>query len=432
MDRQSSGIENEIYLGAYINIIRKRKKIILSIFSVFAVFAVLIGLITPKMYQATTLIMIMPSKAQGILTNENLSLGFDRKAEPSNYAAQKSIPTHEALLKTNVVLEKVIDRLELADSRGIKLSPPSIAGALVVKQTKDTNILELIAEAPDAKKAMELSSAWAQEYIKYNQEIIYGEVKGMGDLISDQFEIAKKKLEESEAQTRDFLNANKIDLMRKDLDSKKEVLINNKKGLSDLETVLNTNDNYLKEYKKELGKQKEFIVLTKTVSNGVLLQQNSGGANAADGVSKKLMTEEVNPIYRNLNSRAVDTEIEINIIRPKIEYMNNAIAAAEKETGELQNTLNQKEFELTQLYRQADIYRRTYNNLSTKIEDARIAKGLQLGEVKIVSPAIAPERSMHSRKMQNGMAICLFGLICGLSSAFLMDFFENLKKRAAR
>ena len=428
MDRQSSGIESEISLGAYINIIGKRKKIILSVFSVFAAVTVLMWIITPKMYKATTLIMIMPSKAQGILASDNIAIGFDHKSGPNNY----TIPTHEALLKTNVVLEKVIDRLDLKDVRGVKLNPSSIADALNVKQTKDTNILELTAEASSAKKAAELSNAWAQEYERYNQALISGQVKGTVDFVADQFEIAKQNLAEVEGKINDFKDKYKVDLMKAELDMKKAKLNRAKKELMDLEIILKTKEDSLKELRKEFAKQEKFIVVSKAITDDALWQKSSAEENASDMDKKKLKSEEINPIYRNLETRIVDTEIELNTLRPGLEYLRQSVIPCEKEIDELDKTINKKELELVQLNRQVEIYKKTYHNLSNKIEDARIAKAEQFGEVKMVSPALIPQYSTRSKKMQNCIAICFFGLVCGLSSAFIMEFFDNLKKGTGR
>lgn len=90
-------------------------------------------------------------------------------------------------------------------------------------------------------------------------------------------------------------------------------------------------------------------------------------------------------------------------------------------------TINQKEFELLQLNRQVEIYKRTYDNLSQKIEEARIVKAAQLGEVKIISPAIESRYPIGSKKRQNVAIAGVVGLMLGIFIAFFQEFWQKSK-----
>ena len=94
----------------------------------------------------------------------------------------------------------------------------------------------------------------------------------------------------------------------------------------------------------------------------------------------------------------------------------------------MEKTINQREFELTQLTRQVDIYKRTYDSLSAKIEEARIVKAIQLGEVKIVSPAIEPKHPIRPKKKQNVFISGIVGLMAGIFLAFFMEYWQFPKK----
>lgn len=420
MREKNPELEQEINLRDYIDVIIKRKKVILSIFFASVILASIASFMMPKVYQGTALIMITPSRVQNVLSLEQISL-----------AGQKptlSLETHKILMKSTVVINRIIDELQLVDGTGKGILPENLSKQLNVKNTKDTNILQLNAMADSPKRAQELANTWAQEYERYNQALITGEIKGTGDFVAGQFEIAKQNLIEAEEKVNDFKDKYKVDLMKAELDMKKTKLNESKKELMGLEIALKTKEDSLKELKKEFAKQEKFIVVSKAITDDALWQKSSKEESAGDLDKKKLKSEEINPIYRDLETRIVNTEIELNTLRPKFEYLKQSVISGEKEINELEKIVNQKELELVQLNRQVEIYKKTYDNLSNKIEDARIAKTAQLGDVKIVSPATESRQHISPNKRQNVIFAGMLSLMLGVFLAFFMEFLEKSKK----
>lgn len=395
--------DDEINLMDYIKVIIKRKKIILGIFIVCVAAAVVISLLKPKVYQSAASIMIIDQ-------------------EPKD-----SLSTQKVLLKSNAVLERVVNRLNLTDSSGSRLSPNDISGKLDVKEVKKTNVLRLEAKDLNPEAAKELANAWADEYIKYSQKLISGEVKSSGDFIASQFEIAKKNLSQAEGKVRDFKDKHRIDLMQAELEIKKGGLNSRKKELMALVFSLKTKKDSLKELQKEIATQDKFIIVSKAITDDALWQKEGGENNLGDFNKKKLRSEEINPIYQNLETRIVNTNIELNTLEPKVEYLKKSIALLEKEINELEKTISQNQFELTWLNRQADIYKKTYDNLSAKIESARITRVMVLGNVKDVSPAVKPKFPVEPKKRQMAAISAVLGLMLGIFIAFFVEFWEKNK-----
>ena len=422
--------EDEIDLRDCINVIVRKKKLILAVFFISVIIAILISLVMPKVYRATASIMITPSKMQAILSPQQYpfdSLNITKTTSTGAYITSKpAIPLsgHIILLKSNVVLERMINRLKLTD-----LTPGQLSKRLEVKEAKDTGVLQLEAEDNDSGRAKEIANAWAQEYIGYSQELILGDVKGTGEFITDQFEVVKQNLVRAEEAIKDFKNKYKIDLMRAELDIKKKKLNEYKNEVIDIEMSLNTQRDSLEEFKKEIEKQEKFIIVSKAITNDALWQKSEKDLSGLD--KKKLRSEEINPIYENLETEIVNTEISLNTLKQKREYLTNDIKQFQKDIDELEKTINQKEFESTQLNRQAEIYKRTYDGLSVKIEEARIAKAIQLGEVKIVSPAFKPEKPVWPNKLLNVAISAVVGLLIGIFLAFFAECWKKSEKTAS-
>jgi len=106
--------EDEIDLRSYIEVVVKRRKLIIGIFLAAVVLAAIVSLILPKIYQASASIMILPSKIQSALSPTRISLDTEETGQ-GEYIAQKptiSILTHKTLLRSNAVLQLVMNRLK--------------------------------------------------------------------------------------------------------------------------------------------------------------------------------------------------------------------------------------------------------------------------------------------------------------------------------
>lgn len=573
MDNQEYTTEDEINLRDYIKVLIKRKKIILVIFFICVITAAIMSLRIPRVYQAVASVMIMPSRVQTALSPTQISLDAKKETRTGEYFSQRpsiSLSTHKALLKSNVVLEEVIDKLKLTDKSGKALAAGSLSGKLNIEETKETNILQLEAEDNKPKIAKELANTWAQEYIKYSQRLISGEIKGSGDFIADQFEIARQNLTQAEKAVNDFnvkegLSLMKIELKEKQsklessyinihklefqLTEKKELLqkINEdiaamtkdgvwlgsfniksfprthfvKRGLSisqhslrrkTLETKLNLekteekHDNFINNFKIELLRQEvtnlrktllndksvlaEVTQLSKTTeanleSKGSLdrlknmqgpISQNLPDSTVWEILSLeerynffktrqqsleskvkqeevelktlektlfdyenklKTLDEDLNRAkanydfylgkFKSLENAKNSTELEIVDIKFQLSRLKELVKKIETEVRGLKKEINQKESRLTHLTRQVEIYKRTYDNLSAKIEDARIAKAVELGEVKVISPAIEPKSPIKPNKRQMVAISGIIGLFLGVFVAFFQEFWEKGK-----
>ncbi|MBT9130705.1 MAG: Tyrosine-protein kinase ptk [candidate division WS2 bacterium] len=420
--------EDEINLHNYIEVLIKRKKIILSVFFIFIITTAIVSLYLPKVYQSTTSIMITPSRVQALLSPADASLDIEgRTSAGVTLQPAISLSTHKTLLRASPVLEKVIDKLRLTDKLGQPLIFDDLIKRLNVKEITGTNILQLEAKDNDPKMAREITNAWAQEYIKYSGELISGTVKGAGDFVTEQFEIVLESLTRAEEKIKEFKNKYRLDLMQAELSIKKEKLKREKEELINSGIALKTKEDSLKELKKGIEGEEKFVIISKAITDDALWQKIDKEGRLGNLAEKKLMSENINPLYQDLKTRIVNIQIELNTLEARLGHLDKSVELTAKEIDELGRVIHQKEFELTQLTRQAEIYKRTYENLAVRIEEVRIAKAMELGEVKIVSPATEPKRPIYPRKMLNVSISGVLGLFLGVFVAFFQEFWKKGK-----
>ena len=221
--------EDEIDLRQYFDVIVKRKKLILIVFFVCTVLTAIVSVLSPKTYQATSSIMVLPSKIQTMLSPSRISLDFE-KTEQGKYMTETpkptiSISTHKTLLKSNTVLQKLMDRLKPTGTVDEELTIEELLQKLKVKQdAEETNVLQLVAKDRDPDKAKDTVNIWAEEYVKYSLELIGGEVLGSGEFVLEQFKRTEDDLAKADAAVKDFDVKERLSLMQIELKESKSQL----------------------------------------------------------------------------------------------------------------------------------------------------------------------------------------------------------------
>jgi len=414
--------EDEIDLREYIKVIIKRKKFILSFFSIAIILAAIIVSVTPKTYKATATIMITPSAIQSVFSPIKELGGGNAgdKASPWDI----SIATHVNLLKSNLVLERTIEKLNLKDRSGREMAIEDLARKLSIKKAIGESVIELEATDVDPQEASNIVNAWAEQYVEYSQELVMGEINGIGDFVMTQFEASQKDLLKAEEAVKDFRKSNKLDLMGAELRMKKGKLNGYKNELDGTGLAIKTNEETLHGLKEQIAKQKKYIILSKAITDDALWQMSSK-EDGLSGLDKKgLRSEDINPIYQDLETRIVNGEIEVNTLKAREELLNKSIGSLIGETKELDDDILQKNFDLVQLTRQVSIFKRSYDDFSNKIQESRMTKEAQFGEVKIVSPASLPSYPIGG-KMKKIFLAGIISLIGGLFLTFFVEFWQK-------
>jgi len=244
--------EDEIDLRKYFEVISRRKKLILSVFFISGIAAAIVSLCLPKIYKATSSIMVMPSKIQSVLSPTRISLDLGKgKTKEGEYIEQRptiSIPTHKALLRSSSVLERLMAKLKSGGILEEELVLEELAEQLGVENTENTNVLHLAVEDKKPGRAKEIATIWANEYVQYSSELIRGEVKGSGDFVFQQFKLAQDDLVKAEQAIEEFDVKERLPLLEIEL----------KENQKQLES------HYAKVYNLEFGLQEKKKLLQKT------------------------------------------------------------------------------------------------------------------------------------------------------------------------
>jgi len=569
---EASIYEDEINLMDYIEVVVKRRRLIIGIFLVAVIVAAINSLLLPKVYQASASIMLMPSTVR-VAVSPSRHLLDPETTKIGGYIESKltiSIPTHKTLLKSNAVLERVMNKLKSESRLDEDLTLEELSRKSEVENTKETNILQLAVKDKDPSLAKDIVNLWADEYAQYSLGLITGEVKGSGKFVEDQFKVVAENLVKVEQAVEDFgvkerlalmeieLKENqsqlethygkvhKLDFKLKEMKnllektddyiaamtkdgvwlgafsvkelgeehftdeslSNEQRLLRQKvlKAKLDLEKSTEERDTFTNDSKILLLRAEVERTLTEVVSDKARLAQieqlgKSTKANLNSGADLEILKSIQSPIAENLpeltvweilsltkgynffetrgqslasklelqeerlqdlekillghndalatldenlgraksnygfyheqfktfQSQKNSSEIEIAKVEFELSCSTEMVKKLEDRVKALKVAVNEKKTRLTELTRQLDIAKEAYTILASKIEEARIAKAMELGEVKVVSTAFEPQGPVAPRKKRIVATAGVVSLMLGVFMAFCLEFWEKSK-----
>jgi len=128
---------------------------------------------------------------------------------------------------------------------------------------------------------------------------------------------------------------------------------------------------------------------------------------------------------KELQSRNNTLNSEITEVEFELSYSREMVQDLEDQVKSLKIAINAKQTTLTELNRQLDIAENAYKTLALRIDEARITKAMELGEVKVVSAAFEPQHPLALNKKRNVAMAGVTSLMLGVFMAFCLEFWQK-------
>jgi len=164
-------------LKLILEIIWRRKLLILMGFFVVFLTAVVGSLLMPSIYECSSKIFIQTSEISSDLLNE---LGIQSKQVTSESESEPTMENTLEQITLSPLMEKVITKLNLLDSDGKSLEPEKLTDTNFIKyklyphpyfevaQVEETNLIEITASSPNREEAAQIANTIAELYIQDN------------------------------------------------------------------------------------------------------------------------------------------------------------------------------------------------------------------------------------------------------------------------
>lgn len=479
----SDKAEEEVHLRDYLNVILKRKKIVLAfLISVVVTTLILTFMMTP-LYKSTAVVKIdkdtpnvLPfsgqfmtsgadyyqtqyeifksrSLAESVIRNLNLDKNNDFMPIESILDKVKgfifdntigiivklySFIAPENPAKKKPVNSNIPKKDELPNSPVKYEIPNSVINALIgrleITPVKNSQLVRVSFISHNPEISMNVTNAIAQTFIAFDLESRVGASKDARDFLEKQIEIVKKKMEDSEQKLNKYASQKEIIL-----DKDNVSLLTQK--LSDISAALNsiTTERMQKEalYREvKVSGANNPAILNNSLILGLKREMatleaeyfNLSKIYTPDYPKMKSLKSQIDTIQNRIEKESskivASLESDYNASLKKEENLTRAFNAQKRNVLSFQDTAAQ--FEV--LKREVDANKELYNSLLKKFNEVGVSANSSATNIQVLDRAIFPKTPYKPDVPVNLLLSIVFGLIGGIGLAFLVEYFDNSVK----
>jgi polysaccharide chain length determinant protein (PEP-CTERM system associated) len=451
-------------ISKYINIALKRKWLIIITFLVSVLGGMTYLLVTPRIYEAQTLILVQAQRVPEEFVRSIVSTTIDDRL--------KTI-SQQVTSRTN--LEKIISEYDLYTSSGndmlidkkveilrqmISIDVSSDKG----RRDSETNAFTIRFQGDDPKKVMEVTNALASNFITENLKIREAQALGTSDFITDELGTIEKQLKEKEEELKQYrekymgglpdqlqTNLSILEGLRQELDqynsnlrdaeNRRDAIIRDI-NLAEEATVTRSDGspgqkaggmNDLTSLKKELEilrsrykeKHPDIVRLKEMIES---LEEKKTKEKQAYGDSTDGATIGAVNADQTLKRQLEEVGLNISHLKIEIEKARSQMAWYQKKVEETPK----REQELIELNRDYENLSENYKSLRNRQIEASIAVSMekkQQGEqFRIIDPAKIPGHPIKPDYQKIILLTLLLGLGLGGGVAYLFEMMDTSYK----
>jgi len=448
--------DTHIDIIAYLKILWRRKLVMGTAVGATLVFTLIYTMISPKIYEASTSILIqqIPEGQKTFLT-------------PWEYTGARDnfIQNQSQILKSRTNLKLVIDKIkENYDDENLPIFKNTdpitfLAYNIIVKPIERTDIINVLVHSTSPEEAAVIANTVAENLLEQSRKTARSEVTEIRKFLEEQLKVVENNLKNSADSLRFFKEKNKVFALSTEAEALFSKLSTFDKEFNEAKTDYITKNKKLSYLKKKYEQNQRNIIvdITETKSpvilnfrdklikleteySNYLLQgltldhpKMQRIKNLIDDTkthlrdeAKKLISsgaEKSDLLTRNQKITEEIATLEVEIV--SLEARESAIANI-RNTYEYQFAkLPSKELRLAQLERAYKINDNIYEMLMEKYEEAKITEAGQLGNVKIIDNAFVPSFPIKPNKKKNILFALLVGIGIGLVFTVFTEYLDT-------
>jgi|GEM_PF-1172692 len=420
-------------------VILRRKWIIIQAFViVFSI--VLIGtLLQTPTYTAFCYVVIEQQGTQEALLR---SIGLEGVSEmlfSMNLGQKSSIVNIEIMrIMTKPILDEVVKRMDLRDSKGEFISGPSIKvtnptffwfplRGVAVKPHKQANIMTVNGYSPNPQEAIDFCNILTQVYVEADIETKHKETTEAANFADEQSIKAKNDWVEAKRRLKEFLEVEGM----VDIDAEAQITLNQI-------AQLRADQNLLELSIRESQNNQDFnldpyMIGGQTLSSAGQVGQLKGNLAQLESELNSNLTRytanhpsviALKEQIKELEGRLVqEKEIFDNSGSSRSQAIKDQIDALKKKLDEFPEKL----YTYTQLSSQSNTYQTLYEMLLDMKYRLNITKAMQISKLSVMEPAWRA-RIFAPNIAQNIVIAIVLGLLLGFGLAFLIEYLDDTIK----
>lgn len=403
--------EEEIDLRELINVLIKRKWLIIGIFIIAVLVAGIVSyfMLEPVYKTASTITVNQPENKSSLITyysaEQYRDLIFDQEIE--------------GLVIKSLQLDKSPYNLDIFDLE-----------KNISAKVADNNI-EVSYSFREPSTAQNILNQWIELFVKKQNTQYLEELENTYNFTTEQFNQSEKEFLLIEKDKIESDIANNMTVLTDKLKKNKTVTESQNARLAEIELLLKKYQADL-ELKEKSMQEQEKIIKLKRLLNGEqyfqeLLSQLSD-SEKNENIQMWYEIEERNPLYYDLYKEILNLSSDIKKLEVEKEQIVLDLNAININEETLNKELVEATLKETYLSREYNEALEEYNDLSKKYQEIELAYQSKADMLEIKKPAYKPNAPIKPNKKLNIAIGGVLGLFMGIFIAFFIEFWQNSSK----
>ena len=450
----SSGEGTAIHLRDYLDVIKRRRLPILSVFVVILALAATYTMLATKYYTATTQLLIEQTAQRSLSLQE--ALAVDR-------SAMDFYQTQYRLIESRAIAVKVVTSLKLyklrefgavyprdleegekppTEEQAIRTAVDIFSRKLKVSPIRQSRLADISFTATDPVLAAKVANATAQAYIGYVLDRKLAISQMAVKFLARRIEEQRRKLQASQMALQKYMEENRLATVISDNynDIITQKLADLNQQLVEAETARKeAAARYQQAFTARKGQSrlegtKEFMdspVIQKVRERELELSKREAELSQKYGTRHpRMLALKAEKAALEREKRGETSQI-INSLQSQLtiaKARENAIRQALSQQRQQAMDIRKKGIGFNVIKREVDTNQQLYDMLLTKVKEARVAEEIDVGMVTVVDQAQVPTGPSTPRVKLNILLAVVGGFIISIFWSFLLEYMDNTIK----
>ena len=366
-----------------------------------------------------------------------------QEVQKENLQTLESLKTVEQTLKNRALLDRVLVTNQLAKNKKFVGAPKetptreqlvtTLAEMIDVRLRRGTRLIDITVEHTDPALTEQIGNSLVREFLKQNSEQQSAVSHTANDFLSGEANELRKKLEASE----NALQGYRQKVFSVSLEDRQNIVVQKLKDLSQNATSAKSQRLAQEAAYKQITQCSNDVAALlgiPLVANDEAVMEIRSSITKAESEFANLKQEykSKHPKYMQAESQLADLnrslrKAVLNVqANARTAYENSisterALEVAMKEQETVALELSQQSIQYNVLMRDVESNRALYQSVLNRIKETDLTKDLQTEKIRVVQPAMVPERPIKPQKLR----ILLLGLVAGIGGGVLLALLLN-------
>jgi uncharacterized protein involved in exopolysaccharide biosynthesis len=396
-------------------VLRRRWPWILKGAGACSVTALVVSLFLPKIYRATTYILVSESK---------ISVG----SRESPLQQMAMLPTFVPFVDNDALISQALRKFNL-DRPPYNLTVDRFRRRhyLDIQIPKSARLLELDVEFPDAKLSAALANDLAEAAVAFNDQMNAADTLATQAFLKKQLEQATDHLAETAARRVKVQEEASLENREKDL----AILLANKVTLSthleQLRLALPQDESKSQSLQQSLAKEPRLFSLKKSITSDRLLEKTADKLDP-NGAPLSMTEESLNTTREEIQRDLVGATASSVAERAGIQAATEQLEKVNAQISELLPRLNLLRSELDKADRDYQLANEAVKNATHLYQESSVTVTSKSQDMKQIAPALAPERPVRPMIIVNTVLGFLVGAAFFAALALMMENLRELRR----